>query len=1048
LSEGVLVCPTGAGAVVAVDLATRTLLWAYHYPQPKEGDVVLLPNGVRVRRALGGANGGLIINGQWVDGGRGSTANRWRDSTPILSAGRVLLAPGESDELHCLDLRRGAVAWKVPRRDHLQVAGVVDGKVILVGRKTVDALSLEHGRSVWPQPVKLENASPSGRGILTGSRLFLPLDTPEVVEIDLAAGLITDRSPARGGAVPGNLLAYRGEVISQGVDSLDVFHQAAPLENRIETALRKNARDPWALLWRGQFDLDRGRVAAGVAMVREAHAVEPARITREVVADAIAFAMRRNFAAAAPLWREAVEAGDSPEGMRATLRIVIDGFLGTGDLAQAWEACSMALARQPAADPSDPQRPSSPFRGPDGRPLVEDASDARLTSTEDRWLRGRISDLVGRADPALRTKIDALAAESLAAAVAAADPVVRVGQLQAFIERFGRHPAALLARERLRDELDGMLRATDVRSDAVRDIALRRDFLQLESLSDEAVEPTVSDLGKEWPVGRVVQRRADESRGGGRVGAGEGLRASRVMPIPLENARHVLVPGLRLAYDLQQPGLVATDGFGRRIGDPFGFDGGGRFDGNGMAPMFQPMGTEASAIGRVVFVRSGPLVAAFELAARDGEKNRRLWVLSDRHDAAAQAALTLPAMGIGGRRGGRNGVIPLGVRISEPDDPSVATGAVQGGGIRATGVPVFANRTLALHDPVTGAILWERHRLPAVGDIFGDDQFLCACPADGRGALVIAMADGRLVRTCDVPRREQRLLTCGRRIVTIRLPGDEASQPMATKIRLEMFDPVTGESTPLGSFSGAALAAPVGADRLAVVEPGGTLTVIDPSAARTVLRTKLPEMPASMSQLVVIPWQDRLLVFVGRPETDDERKQLENVGMIASLPQMSSGRESSQPATGSIWAVDRVTGDMLWPVPATILRHCLHRNQPSELPVLLFVRQIQPTRGGERPRLSVLGLDKRTGHAIYTDDKILTQPHMLFGCDMSGDPEAHTITLARTGGDTPDLKLEFTGEPMAPRPPHQSATQPPASRDLATELEYWLQRLLTFPLPF
>jgi hypothetical protein len=200
----------------------------------------------------------------------------------------------------------------------------------------------------------------------------------------------------------------------------------------------------------------------------------------------------------------------------------------------------------------------------------------------------------------------------------------------------------------------------------------------------------------------VVQRRADESRGGGRVGAGEGLRASRVMPIPLENARHVLVPGLRLAYDLQQPGLVATDGFGRRIGDPFGFDGGGRFDGNGMAPMFQPMGTEASAIGRVVFVRSGPLVAAFELAARDGEKNRRLWVLSDRHDAAAQAALTLPAMGIGGRRGGRNGVIPLGVRISEPDDPSVATGAVQGGGIRATGVPVFANRTLALHDPVTG----------------------------------------------------------------------------------------------------------------------------------------------------------------------------------------------------------------------------------------------------------------------------------------------------------------------------------------------------------
>jgi hypothetical protein len=889
--------------------------------------------------------------------------------------------------------------------------------------------------------VKLDVASPSGRGILTGNRLFLPLDTPEVVEIDLAAGCITDRSPARGGAVPGNLLAYRGEVISQGVDSLDVFHQAAPLEDRIETALRKDPRDPWALLWRGQVDLDRGRVAEGIAMVREAHAVEPRRITREVVADAIAFALRRNFPAAAPLWREAVEAGDSPDATRAMLRIVIDGFLRAGDLAQAWEACSLALARLPPAEPSDPQRP---LRGTEGRPLVEDASDPRLASIEDRWLRGRIADLVARADPAVRGRIDEAADAALAAAMAAADRTACVAELQAVIDRFGRHPSAVLARERLREELDGLLRATDARSETIRDVAVRREFLMLESSPDAAASPPASDLAHEWPVGRVVQKRSDADRGDG---ANAALRASRVMPIPVENGLHVLVPGLRLAYDLQQPGLVATDGYGRRIGDPFTFDGGGRFDGNGLGMPFQPMGTEASAIGRVVYVRSGPLVAAFELAAGAGEKNRRLWMLAGRPDGGVQQGITLPAMG-GRRRGGRDGTVPLGVRISEPDDPLFAAVAAVGGGVRPTGIPVFANRSLAVHDPLTGAVLWERHRLPAVGDIFGDDDFLCACSADGRNAVVLSMADGRIVRTGDVPRREQRLLTCGRRIVTIGSPGDGAPQPMAQRVQLELFDPVDGTAKPLGSFSGAALAAAVGADRLAVVEPGGALTLIDAAAARTVFRTTLPEMPAAMSQLVVVPWQDRLLVFVGRPETDAERRQLEGVGMIASLPQMASGREPSQPATGSIWAVDRVAGDMLWPVPATVLRHCLHRNQPSELPVLLFVRQIQPTRGGERPRLSVLGLDKRTGHAVYTDDKILSQPHMLFGCDMSGDPEAHTITLSRTGGDTPDLKLDFTGEPMAPRPPHQSATQPPAPRDLATELEYWLQKVLTIPLPF
>ena len=74
----------------------------------------------------------------------------------------------------------------------------------------------------------------------------------------------------------GNLVAYRGEVVSQGVDSLDVFHQSAPLDARIETALKADAGDAWAMLWRGQLQLDRGDIADGIAKVRAAHAAQPA----------------------------------------------------------------------------------------------------------------------------------------------------------------------------------------------------------------------------------------------------------------------------------------------------------------------------------------------------------------------------------------------------------------------------------------------------------------------------------------------------------------------------------------------------------------------------------------------------------------------------------------------------------------------------------------------------------------------------------------------------------------------------------------------------
>ena len=174
---------------------------------------------------------------------------------------------------------------------------------------------------------------------------------------------------------------------------------------------------------------------------------------------------------------------------------------------------------------------------------------------------------------------------------------------------------------------------------------------------------------------------------------------------------------------------------------------------------------------------------------------------------------------------------------------------------------------------------------------------------------------------------------------------------------------------------------------------------------------------------------------------------LEKVGMITTLPQQASSRDN-QPVSGSLWAVGRDSGDMLWPVPATLLRHCLHVPQAAELPVLLFARQIQPARGGDRPRLSVLALDKRTGHAVCLDDKINAQPHMLFGCDMTGDPGAHTITLRRGGSEVSDIVLEFTGRPMAPSPPFQAAGRLPVTRDILSELEYWFEKTLQFSLPF
>jgi outer membrane protein assembly factor BamB len=1072
-AEGVLICPTGAGAVVAVDLATRTLLWAYNYPLPPPGAGQVLRNGVRIQIGGGMVVGrGVMVNGQFIGGGMAAPSG-WRDAVPILAGGRVILTPTESDKLHCLDLRSGAVHWRLPRGDALYVAGVVDGRVILVGRHTVDSISLDAGKSTWEKPLALNAASPSGRGILTDGRLFLPVDTAEVIEIELAKGRIAGRSPSRGGAVPGNLLAFRGEVISQGVDSLDVFHQAATLEDRVETAMRVQPPDPWAVLWRGQLDLEGGRIADGMRRIREARAADPGVIPAGVVADALLFAMRSDFQAAVPLWREMVQPPESLPQSNTMLCLAIDGFLRAGELADAWRASRQFLAaaeREPeAAGDAARNLPENVFPGE----LLEDGADPRLTISESRWFQGRLATLLAKAPEQLRAEIGAFIDGRLAELLAASP--AEAGELIRFVESFGVQAMGPDARRRLADAVDRMIADEPRAGQSARGLSVRLQLLRLE-LSRSDVPPAAanrdgasaglggaaessgsidlgtelgadlpsdlsSDLNAEWPVGRVAPHR------GGRARPEDMARGSRVIPIPMHEGARPAVRGLRVGCDLSTQSLVITDGFGRRLGDPIAIE---TKRVAGMNVFFQPTAAEATAIGPVVMVGSGGVFVAFDVPPDGGTKPKKLWMVSDATEGPAELAGI--GMGFVRQAGGRlrrNANVPLGMRVSEPDELGAAAVAPAMLAL-ANGVAILADRSLQFRDAATGAMLWQRHRLPIAGEVIGDDRFLCVCPRDGKGAVVVSTTDGGIVRTCDLPRHDRRLAVCGRRLVVIEGVASgtapQAGRPL--RVRLELLDPATLERTPLGEYAAEARAALAGNGVVAVVEPNGKLTVLDTRRGAIRFRTRLNDMPAGIEQLQVIPWQDRFLVIVGRPETPEEQKQFEKLGVVAALPQMTPGEESIRLFTGSIWAVAAKTGEMLWPVPATIARHAVHQNQPSELPVLMFSRQIMLPRQGDRFRVSLLCLDKRTGHAVHADDKIMAQPHMFVGCDISGDPATHSITISRIGSESPDVRLDFTGEPMSPRPPFQASTKTPVTGDLFTELQYWLQRALTIPLPF
>jgi hypothetical protein len=263
-AEGILVCPIGAGGVVAVDVATRSLLWAHAYAR---------------------------ANGPDDDASR---PRRVGEPAPVIAGGRVLLAPYDSDHVICLGLTDGQPAWRQRRGPGARLVGVVDGRAVTVGDAAVEALDLATGRPLWKRDLG-EGVRPSGRSLLTPRSVLVPCDAPAVVEVAVADGRVVGRSAGRGGRIPGTLVAHRGELISRSADSLDVFHQKAVLEERIETASRDGPPSPWATYWQGQAAIDAGDVVSGLEALATAAAAPGFRIPRDDLDDALVAAMRHDL---------------------------------------------------------------------------------------------------------------------------------------------------------------------------------------------------------------------------------------------------------------------------------------------------------------------------------------------------------------------------------------------------------------------------------------------------------------------------------------------------------------------------------------------------------------------------------------------------------------------------------------------------------------------------------------------------------------------------------------------------------------------------------
>lgn len=228
-ANGLIVCPTGTGAVVAIDVATRTFLWGHQYDLTKRSSSI--PNGIN-------KNANLVIDGN-----------------------RVTFSSPEANRLLCLDIETGKPlstfgSTGISLAGSLYLACVENDHAIVVSQSSVQAVELATRKTAWTCAIG-DYGQPSGRGFAADGFYFLPTTDNYLLKIDLAKGKIVESVPTD--TTLGNLIAYQGTVISIDAKNLACFETDITAARNLEQALAQ-VKTPEELP--SKFQIQRSRLLA------------------------------------------------------------------------------------------------------------------------------------------------------------------------------------------------------------------------------------------------------------------------------------------------------------------------------------------------------------------------------------------------------------------------------------------------------------------------------------------------------------------------------------------------------------------------------------------------------------------------------------------------------------------------------------------------------------------------------------------------------------------------------------------------------------------
>jgi hypothetical protein len=307
-------------------------------------------------------------------------------------------------------------------------------------------------------------------------------------------------------------------------------------------------------------------------------------------------------------------------------------------------------------------------------------------------------------------------------------------------------------------------------------------------------------------------------------------------------------------------------------------------------------------------------------------------------------------------------------------------------------------RELVCADPITGDTIWARENLPLGSDLFGDDEMVFVVPPASSEALVFSALDGQELGTRKVEPLDNRWTTLGRNVLAWEQEDD-------CPLVLRLYDAWSGEDIWREQLPPNSRASLVDHDEVAILQPDGRFVIRSLRDAQLPIETKL-DAEESLLSVHVVRSEDQYIVVTNRAV------EIEPNTTAASIRSISSG--STTPlVTGNAYAFDRETGKPSWPAPAAIERFGFPVDQPTESPVLVFLRHVTPKneKGSSRQHTSILCLDRRGGRSLLQKDDI---PAQTYTYDLIADRYKQTVTIALPNRT---IAIKLTDAPIPPEPP-------------------------------